>query len=88
MVKRDELEAADGNVKTLLEKQNADLKKKVLSLSNKLRDVNNPGARKQYKTVEYKTGRPTEATIKTFQLQRVTWMDGTRIYANSRTGTK
>ena len=51
VVERGELKASDVNVKTL-EKENSDLKKKVLSLSNKLREVNNPGARKQYKTVE------------------------------------
>ena len=48
VIERDELEAG---VKTL-EEENTDLKKRVLSLSNKLREVNNPGARKQYKTVE------------------------------------
>ena len=63
VVERDELEAVDADVKTL-EKENTDLKKKVLSLSNKLREVNNPGARKQYCR---RPGRPTEATIKTFQ---------------------
>ena len=59
VVERDELEAVDADVKTL-EKENTDLKKKVLSLSNKLREVNNPGARKQYCR---RPGRPTEATF-------------------------
>ena len=51
VVERDELEAADGKVKRL-ESENSDLKKKVLSLSNKLKEVNNHEASKQYKPVE------------------------------------
>ena len=51
VIERDELKADTEKVKAL-ESENCDLKKRLLSLSNKLKEVNNSEVRIQYKTAE------------------------------------